>query len=209
MKVLIADDHTIVREGLKQILKNMDGISIIDEATNGTNALLKIENNRYDLIIMDISMPGKNGIDILKILKTKKISANILILSVHPQEQYAIRAMRLGASGYLNKNTLYEELEIAINTILTGKKYISKQLAESLIFEKYDTQNKLPHEKLSEREFQVMLMLAKGKTVLEIAAELFISDKTVSTHRMRLLQKMRMKKNAELTLYAIRNELIE
>lgn len=209
MKVLIADDHTIVREGLKQILKKTDDIFCIEEAVNGTDALSKIENNEYDLIIMDISMPGKNGLDVLKDLKQKNVSTNILILSVYPQEQYAIRAMRLGASGYLNKNSLYEELEIAIKTILTGKKYISKQLAESLVFENNNALNTLPHEKLSEREFQVMLMLARGKTVLEIAGELFISDKTISTHRMRLLEKMGMKKNAELTLYAIRNELIE
>jgi DNA-binding NarL/FixJ family response regulator len=209
MKVLIADDHPVIREGLKQILKKVDAISFIDEAIDGNETIDKIEKNEFDLIIMDISMPGKTGLDILKTLKDKNEKAHILILSVHPQEQYAIRAFKLGASGYLCKNSVYEELATAIKTILAGGRYISPALAEKIVFNKKDSLNIAPHEKLSEREFQVMCMLAKGKSVKEIAAELFISDKTVSTHRMRLLVKMGMKKNADLTCYAIRNELIE
>lgn len=209
MKVLISDDHSIVREGLKQTVLRMYPDTFVDEASDGNEALLKIENNNYDLVILDISMPGKSGLDILKILKDKNIEAQILILSMHPQEQYAVRVYNLGASGYLSKSSVTNELETAIRTILSNEKYISHSFAKSLIFEKTKNINKAPHEKLSEREFQVMCMLAKGKSVKEIADELFISDKTVSTHRMRLLEKMKLKKNVELASYAIKNDLIE
>lgn len=209
MKVLIADDHTIVREGLKQILKKLDAEVLIDEAENGNVALVNIEKNEYDLVIMDISMPEKSGFDVLKILKDKNIVTKILMLTIHPQEQYTIRAFKLGASGYLSKSSLHEELAKAIRTILSGKKYIPPSLAEKILFDTKDGLHKTPHEKLSEREFQIMCMLTKGISIKEIADQLFISDKTVSTHRMRLLEKMGMKNNAELISYAIRNELIE
>jgi len=209
MKVLIADDHAIVREGLKMVIKKVDPQSKTDEAEKGSDALKKIENDDYDLVIMDISMPDTSGLDILKTLKDKDEQVPVLVLSIHPQEQYAIRAFNLGASGYLCKSSVYEELEIAIKTILAGKRYISRELAESMIFDKKRDMGKVPHEKLSAREFQIMCMLAKGKTIKEVAGELFISDKTVSTHRMRLLQKMNFTKNAELTNYAIKNGLIE
>ncbi|MCX6148913.1 MAG: response regulator transcription factor [Ignavibacteriales bacterium] len=209
MKVLIADDHTIVREGLKQIVMSMDEKYSVEEAGDGHETLTKIEKNRYDLIILDISMPGLSGLDILKMMKDRKEKAHILILSMHPQEQYAIRALRLGASGYLCKNSIYEELTLAVKKIAAGGKYISAALAEKIIFEKEDELNKLPHEKLSEREFQIMYMIANGRSLKEIACELFISDKTVSTYRMRILEKMGLNKNAELTQYAIRNNLIE
>lgn len=209
MRVLIADDHSVVREGLKDIIKKEVEDSLFDEATNGIEALNKLETNEYDLIILDVSMPDKSGLDILQAMKEKNLTAHILVLSIHPQEQYAVRVMKLGASGYLCKNEIYEELAKAIKTIIAGGKYISQTLADKIIFDKNDGITKAPHEKLSEREFQIMCMLAKGKSVKEIADELCISDKTVSTHRMRLLEKMGMKKNAELTSYAIRNELIE
>jgi two-component system invasion response regulator UvrY len=209
MKVLIADDHTVVREGLKEILKRTDEVALLDEAVNGSEALAKMGKYHYDLVILDISMPDKSGLDILQTMKDKNINTRILILSVHPMEQYAIRALKLGASGYLCKSSVYEELATAINTISNGGRYISPALAEKIIFNEKNGLDKSPHEKLSEREFQVMCLLAKGKSVKEIAAELFISDKTVSTHRMRLLEKMGLKKNSELTNYAIRNELIE
>lgn len=209
MKVLIADDHSVVREGLKQILKQVDADVVIDEVENGNEALDSIEKQEFDLVIMDISMPGKSGLDILMTLKDKNINANILILTIHPEEQYAIRAFKLGASGYLSKSSLYEELATAIKTILAGRKYISPTLAVSILFDTKEDFNKSPHEKLSEREFQIMSMLARGRSVGEIAAELFISDKTVRTHRMRLLEKMDMKNNAELINYAIKNKLIE
>lgn len=209
MRVLIADDHSVVREGLKQILKQVISTALIEEAKNGDEALAFIKQQDYNLVIMDISMPGKNGLDVLKIIKDSEIKAKILVLSMHPQEQYAIRALKLGASGYLCKSSLYEELAIAIKTILNGKRYISSSLAESILFDSPDNRNKSPHEKLSEREFQIMRMLAKGISVGEIASELFISDKTVRTHRIRLLEKMNLKNNAELIVYAVKNNLIE
>lgn len=209
MKVLIADDHLVVRKGLKEIVRNMDEVSIVDEAKNGHEALEKIEKGGYDIVILDISMPGISGLDVLHTMKSKGVKAQILILSVHPQEQYAIRALRLGASGYLSKNSAYEELVSAIKKISGGGRYISSDLAEQYIFGKKRDADKAPHERLSDREFQIMCMLAKGKSITEIAHELFLSDKTVSTHRTRILEKMGMKKNAQLMLYAIRNSLIE
>jgi DNA-binding NarL/FixJ family response regulator len=209
MKVLIADDHLVVRKGLKEIVRNMDDVSVVDEAKDGREALAKIEKGGYDIVILDISMPGLSGLDVLHTMKSKNVKAQILILSVHPQEQYAIRALRLGASGYLSKDSAYEELTSAIKKISAGGRYISSDLAEKYLFGKKKDADKTPHERLSEREFQIMCMLAKGKSVTEVAHDLFISDKTVSTHRMRILEKMGMKKNADLMLYAIRNNLIE
>jgi DNA-binding NarL/FixJ family response regulator len=209
MHILIADDHSIVRLGLKQIVMGIDEVSSVEEAVDGQEALAKIGKNKYDLVILDISMPGLSGLDILKTMKDNNVKANVLILSVHPQEQYAVRAFNLGASGYLCKDDVNEELTLAIKKIASGGKYISAALAEKVVFDKKDDLNKLPHEKLSEREFQIMLMLAEGKSVKKIAGELFISDKTVSTYRKRLLDKMGMQSNAELIHYAINNNLIE
>ena len=209
MKILIADDHTVVREGLKIIIKGQIMASIIDEAKDGQEALEMIIKGAYDFIIMDISMPVLSGLDVLQTLKNKGQKEKILILSMHPQEQYAIRVLRLGASGYLSKDSASEELVLAINKISTGGKYISSVIAEKLVFSFNEDPDTLLHETLSEREFQIMLLLAKGIGLTEIGKQLFISDKTVSTYRSRLMEKMGMKKNAELTLYAIKNNLIE
>ena len=209
MKILIADDHSIVRRGLRQILLDLNIFSTIEEATDGNEALDKIKGESYDFVILDISMPGLSGLDILEKLKALGIKRNILILSVYPQNQYAIRALRLGASGYLSKESAFNELELAIQRISLGQKYISSEIAEKLAFNLKDDPEILLHEKLSEREFQIMCMLAQGVSVTEIARKLNISDKTVSTHRIRTLQKMDMRKNAELTLYAIKNGLLE
>jgi len=209
MRVLIADDHSVVRRGLKQVLIDLNLFSIIDEATDGFEAYQKIKAIPYDFVILDISMPGLSGLDILEKLKSTGIKRNVLILSVHPQNQYAIRALRLGASGYLSKESAFSELELAIQKTSIGQKYISSEIAEKLAFNVDDNLETPLHEKLSEREFQVMCMLAKGVSVTEISHKLSISDKTVSTHRIRTLQKMGMSKNAELTLYAIKKGLIE
>jgi two-component system invasion response regulator UvrY len=206
MKVLIADDHSIVREGLKQYVKTLDEVTLIDEAAEGNEAWKKIKNGRYDLVILDVSMPGMSGLDVLRNIKEKNLQTRVLMLSVHPQEQYAIHAFKLGASGYISKDNAFEELTLAIRKIVSGGRYIGNAFAEKLAFNGYD---RLPHEKLSEREYQVMVMLAKGKSVTEISKEVFISGKTVSTYRARILEKMGMKKNAELTIYAIKNNLIE
>ena len=209
MYVLVADDHPIVREGLKQIVMKMEEVSKVDEALDGHEAMTLIEKNKYDLVILDISMPGLSGLDILKTMKERNEKAHILILSIHPQEQYAIRALKLGASGYLCKESINEELLAAIKKIAAGGIYISTTMAENIALDINDDRDKLPHEKLSQREFQIMYMLAKGKSVKEIAGELFLSDKTVSTYRMRLLKKMGMKNNSEIIYYALKNNLIE
>jgi two-component system invasion response regulator UvrY len=209
MKILIADDHSIVREGLKQYVKTLDEVEMIDEAVEGNEAWGKIKDGKYDLVILDISMPELSGLDILRKMKDKNLHTRVLILSVHPQEQYAIHAFKLGASGYLSKDSAFEELTLAIRKIASGGRYIASSFAEKLAFNGYDSDTQALHDKLSEREFQVMVLLAKGKSVTEIAEEIFISDKTVSTYRARILEKMGMKNNAELTIYAIRNNLIE
>jgi len=208
MKVLIADDHSIVREGLKKIVSAFEGINHLEEASSGDEAWIKIKAGNFDLAILDISMPGMNGLDLLKTIRDRNLKINVLILSVYPQEQYAIRAFHLGASGYLSKDTAYEELALAIKKIASGGRYVTASLAEKLAFNGFGSDTGRLHEKLSDREFQVMIMLAKGKSITEIAKEISISDKTVSTYRTRILEKMGFKKNAELTIYAIINNLI-
>ena len=209
MKILIADDHAIVREGIKQIAKTLPEVENIDEAWEGNQTLEMIKENGYDLVILDISMPGLSGLDILQNIKSRKLKTHVLILSFYPQEQYAIRAFKLGASGYISKNSAFEELTIAIKKIAGGGKYISSAVAEKLLFSDPGKTDQSLHEALSEREFQILLMLARGRSVTEIAGDLFISDKTVSTYRSRIMEKMGLKKNADLTLYAIKNNLIE
>jgi two-component system, NarL family, invasion response regulator UvrY len=209
MKILIADDHAIVREGLKQYVKTLEEVSLIDEANEGNEAWTKIKNGNYDLVILDVSMPGMSGLDVLRNMKERNIQSRVLILSVHPQEQYAIQAIKMGASGYLSKDSAFQELTLAIKKIAAGGRYIASAFAEKFVFNGYDTDKNKLHEKLSEREYQVMIMLARGKSVTEIAKEIIISDKTVSTYRARILEKLDMKKNAELTMYAIKNNLIE
>lgn len=209
MKILIADDHSVVRKGLKQVLVDLNIFSTIEEAQDGYEAFEKIKKVAYDFVILDISMPGLSGLDILQKLKTLGIKRNILVLSAHPESQYAIRSLRLGANGYLSKDSAFKEMELAIQKTLTGQKYISSEVAEKLAFKVLDDPEALLHETLSEREFQVMCLLAKGVPVIEIGKKLNISDNTVSTHRMRILGKMGMTKNAQLTLYAAKNNLIE
>jgi len=209
MKILIADDHAIVREGVKLIVKTLPEVKVIDEASDGKEALAMLIKNNYDLAILDISMPEITGLDLLQQLKFHEIPTRILILSFHPQEQYAIRAFKLGASGYLSKDSAFEEMAKAIRKIAAGGRYVSAAFAEKLLFNEVSSTNQQLHESLSDREFQVMIMLAKGKSVTEIASEIFISDKTVATYRARIMEKMNMKKNAELTIYAIRSKLIE
>jgi DNA-binding NarL/FixJ family response regulator len=209
MKILIADDHSVVREGLKQILKKLPEVKQIDEVTNGADALKKIESSVYDFVILDISLPGMSGLDVLKNLRIQKNETRVLILSMHPEEQFAVRALKLGAAGYVTKDRAGEELLAAIRKISSGGKYVSPELAEYMAFSMESKFEKLVHEKLSEREFQIMILLAGGKSAREIAKELFISEKTVGTHRARIMEKMGLNKNTELTFYAIKNKLIE
>ena len=209
MKILIADDHTIVREGVKHILKQLPYVTHIEETSNGHEALEKIRQEDYGLVVLDISMPGLGGLDILQHLQKLGLKRRILMLSLHPEEQYAIRALKLGASGYIQKESAFGEISEALKTIIAGGKYISPALADRILFKDISKRDALPHEQLSEREFQVMLMLAGGHSVGNIASQLYISHKTVSTYRSRIMKKMGMKTNPELTLYAIRHALID
>jgi two-component system, NarL family, invasion response regulator UvrY len=208
IRILVADDHTVVREGVKQILTGLDDMIVEDEAENGQETLEKVSHGNYDVVLLDISMPGRSGLEILEDILTLQPRLSVLILSMHPEEQYAIRALRAGASGYLTKSSASHELIDAIRKVSRGGKYVTASLAEKLAMELDSKADKQRHEKLSNREYQVMLMLASGKSVSEIADELCLSVKTVSTYRTRIMDKMGMKKNAELTFYAMNNNLL-
>ncbi|OPY78775.1 MAG: Response regulator UvrY [Syntrophorhabdus sp. PtaU1.Bin153] len=208
IRILVADDHTVVREGIKQILAGQEDMVVEDEAGNGQEVLQKVTKKVYDLILLDISMPGRSGLEILEELKVMRPKLPVLILSMHPEEQYAVRMLRAGAAGYLTKASAPQELISAIQKVSKGGKYVTASLAEKLAFELDAGAERPRHERLSNREYQVMLMLASGQSVTEIAEELCLSAKTISTYRTRILEKMEMKKNAELTLYAVKNNLI-
>jgi len=209
IRVLIADDHPIYRKGLLQILMEVPGMFTVDEAGSGEEALAKVWDNDYDLVLLDISMPGRGGLDALKVLKCHCPKLPVLVLSMHPEEQYALRALRAGASGYLNKESAWHELVNAIRRVFEGGKYVSAALAENLASNLGNNAGKPLQEVLSDREYQVFRMIASGKTVGAIATELSLSVKTVSTHRVRILDKMRLKNNAELIHYAVTNGLSE
>jgi two-component system, NarL family, invasion response regulator UvrY len=207
IKVFFTEDHAIVREGLKQILADTKDIIVAGEAADGEEALAKIRQGDYDIVVMDISMPGRNGLEILKEIKETKPGLPVLILSMYPEDVYALRSFRGGASGYLSKESAPTELINAIRKVSSGGKYISTALAEKLVVNLGDDSGKPLHEKLSEREYQILCMIASGKTGTQIAAELGLSAKTVSTYRTRILEKMEMKNNSELTHYTIQNGL--
>ena len=209
IKILIADDHAVVRKGLKQILAETSDIVAADEAKNGQEVLEKVRKSDYDIVMLDISMPGRSGIEILKQLKDENPEVLVLVLSMHPEEQYAVRALRAGASGYLTKDSAPEELISAIRIISQGRKYITTSLAEKLAFDLEIDSEKPLHETLSDREYEVMCKIASGKTIKEIAEELFLSVKTISTYRSRILEKMGMKNNTQLVHYALKNRLLD
>lgn len=208
MKILICDDHKIVRDGLRQILQQLQDVTLIGEAASGNEALTSLKSATFDIVLLDISLPDMNGLEVLQALKAKWPLTNVLLLSMHPQEQYAIRALRLGASGYLTKDTASEELLLAVKRISAGGKYISQSLAESLALNLDKDPNSPKHGILSAREFDIMIKISKGKALQEIGNELFISVKTVSTYRSRIMEKMGLHRNTELTMYCIENELI-
>jgi DNA-binding NarL/FixJ family response regulator len=209
INVLIADDHPIVLEGLKQILSDCSDILVEDVATNGHEVIEKIANNNFQVVVLDISMPGRDGIDILKQLRKERPSLAVLILSTHPEDQYGIRVLKAGASGYLSKHSAPDKLIEAVRKVSKGGKYVSTSLAEKLAVE-MDAGTEGPlHESLSDREYQVLCMIASGKTVNNIAEELSLSVKTISTFRSRILKKMNMRNNAEITHYAIKIGLLE
>ncbi|MGB9715319.1 MAG: response regulator [Thermodesulfovibrionales bacterium] len=209
IKILIADDHAVVREGLKQIISERPDMKVTAEAGSSHEVLDLIDKNNFDVVILDIAMPGRGGIEILKELKQKRPRLPVLILSMYPEEQYAVRVLKAGASGYMTKESAPNELINAISIVSKGKKYISPTLAEKLAVDIELSTDRPLHESLSDREFQVMCMIASGKTLKEIAEQLSLSIKTISTYRSRILEKMNMKSNAELTHYAIKNHLVE
>lgn len=209
INILIADDHPFIRQGLKKVLETSKDMLVLDEAANGNEVLTKLRGHNFDVIILDISMPGESGLEIIKTLRKEFPRLAVLVLSAYPEEQYALRALKSGASGYLTKEAATAELIGAIHKISSGGKYISASMAESLAFAIESDSEKLPHEKLSNREYEVMLMIASAKSVREIAEELCLSEKTIGTYRSRILEKMDMKNSSEITYYAMKNSLIE
>ena len=209
IKILIADDHVLIREGLRKILKEAPDMSVISEAQNAREVFERLKENSRDVVVLDISLPGKSGLEILKDLKQEKPDIPVLILSMHPEDRFAVRALKAGAAGYVTKESAAQDLIKAIRKVVQGRKYVSAALAEKLAFDLEASTGKALHELLSDREYQVMCMIAAGKTVKEISAELFLSISTVNTYRARILEKMNMKTDAELILYAIENQLID
>ena len=209
IKVLIADDHPIVLEGLKQILSECADIIVEDVATTGHEVLEKVSKKDFHVVVLDISMPGRDGIDTLKQLKKEKPSLAVLILSTHPEDQYGVRVLKAGASGYLSKLSAPDKLIEAVRKVSRGGKYVSPFLAERLAIDIEAGMEGHLHERLSDREYQVLCMIASGKAVNDIAHELALSVKTISTFRSRILKKMHMKNNAEITHYAIKMGLLE
>ncbi len=209
IRVLIVDDHAIVRQGLRRILEEAKNMKVGGEAANGVEALKMLRAEKFDVILLDISMPEKNGIDTLKLVLERNKDARILILSMYPEDQYAVRLMKAGASGYLTKETAPEQLVEAIRSVVAGKKHISPTLAELLLQECGIDSAKPLHKTLSDREYQVLRMIGSGKQVSEIAETLSLSVKTVSTYRAHILEKMKLKNNAELTYYVMQNGLID
>lgn len=209
LRLLIVDDHMVVRRGLKEILSTGFPSAIFSEARNAGEMLEKARQQAWTAIIMDITMPGRSGLDALRELKQTQPGVPVLILSMHDEDQYAVRALKAGAAGYVTKDKAAEELVTAVTRVLEGRKYVSANLAERLAGEVAAPRMQLPHEQLSEREFQVLCSLARARTIKEIAAELSLSVKTVSTYHVRLRAKMGMTRDAELVRYAVRHGLVE
>jgi DNA-binding NarL/FixJ family response regulator len=208
LRILIADDHTVVRRGLKQILLEEFPSALIDEATDADTLLKKTFKEEWDVVISDLSMPGRSGLEALQQIKLHNPKLPVLILSVHAEEHYAVRVLKAGASGYLNKESAPDELISAVHRLLLGKKYITPTIAEQLASGLDKDSGKPQHEYLSDREFEVLKLLASGKSVSEIAEQMSLSVTTVSTYRARILAKMHLKTNADLTLYAIEHKLL-
>jgi len=209
MKILIADDHEIVRRGLVSILNDYKPLAVIEEVSNGEEALKKVNDNHYDLFILDISMPGISGLEVLEKIKRENKEAKVLMLSIHPGKEYALHSFKLGASGYIAKDNATDELVLAIDAVNNGRKYITNDIAEKLLELQTEQTSLSPHELLSEQEYKVFIKLAEGKRVNDIAEVLFLSPKTISTYKKRILEKMNLDSTSELTKYALKFKLIE
>ena len=209
IRVLLADDHAIVRAGLKEILADTGDITVAGEATNGHEVMARVRGQDYDVAVLDMSMPGRSGLELIKQVKGEKPKLRILVLTMHSEEQYAVRALKAGASGYLTKDSAAEELVAAIRRIAAGGAYVSPETAERLALGAAPRAEAATHTLLSDREFQVFLKVAAGRSVTEIAHELSLSVKTVSTHKTRILQKMGLANQAELIRYALEHKLLD
>ena len=209
IRVLVADDHTIVREGLKQILAKSGDLAVAGEAADGNDVLKMVREQLWDVLVTDMSMPGRSGIELIKLVKEARPKLPVLVLSMYGEEQYAVRVIRAGASGYLNKESASEQLVAAIRKVAAGGVYVSAAVSETLFHNLRGDTATTPHEQLSDREFQVLRLIAMGKSSTEIAAELVLSPKTVSTHKTRILEKMHMSNQAELIRYAIEHKLVD
>ncbi len=207
IKILVADNHTIIREGVKKILSNASDMFVAGEAANEDETMSKIRGNNYNVAVMDLSVPN-NGLDLLKQIKTQKPGLNVLVLSIHTEKQYATRVLKAGADGYLTKACSEAELLSAVRAVSLGKKYVSQSFAEQIASDLRDDTAQPPHVKLSNREFQVMSLIAAGEAMKEIAYSMALSSKTVSTYRSRILDKMKLKNNAAIIHYAVRHGLI-
>jgi DNA-binding NarL/FixJ family response regulator len=208
-KVLLADDHAIIRDGLKQILADTDDLKVAGEAANGLEVMQKVREQAWDVIVLDISMPGRNGLELIHMIKDEKPELPILILSMHHEEQYAVRALHAGASGYITKESDGELLVAAIRRVATGGVYISEKVAELMVRNIRPSNAPLPHTLLSDREYQIFHLLVKGKGLTEIGLELSLSVKTISTHKTHILQKMNLGSTADLVRYAMNHGLAE
>lgn len=208
LRVVVVDDHPVVREGLKRIISESNELSVAAEASDGEEALQTIRNQPCDVVLLDISLPKKSGLEVLKHVRAEQPRLPILILSMHSEDEYAVRMLRAGASGYLTKESTGSSLISAIRKVVRGGRYVSPALAERLAFDLQTDSERPAYEALSDREYQILCMLSAGKTVSEIAGELALSVKTISTYRVRVLEKLRLKNNAELMRYAIKQGLV-
>ncbi len=209
IKILIADDHLILRAGLKAIISEIEDIQVLDEASTGKEVLEKISSNIFDVILLDISMPDGNGLETIRQMRGDGIKTPVLILSMHSEDQYALRTIKAGGNGYITKESAPEELIGAIRAVAVGRRYISEDLATQMALALDENEKVAPHERLASREYEVMLLIAKGDSTKDIAKYLGLSPKTISTYRSRIFEKMQMSKNAELIRYALINHLID
>jgi DNA-binding NarL/FixJ family response regulator len=208
IRVLVADDHAVVRRGLKQILTAEPDMTVVAEAADGQEVLDTTRRHPCDVVVLDITMPGRSGLEVLKELKRLRPKLPVLVLSIHPEDQLAVRVLKAGGAGYMTKETAPEELVTAVRAVVRGGRYVSPRLAEKIARDLGTDLDKPRHERLSDREYEVMCLIASGKTVSEVAERLTLSVKTISTYRARVLEKMGLRNNAELTHYAITNRLV-
>jgi DNA-binding NarL/FixJ family response regulator len=209
IRVLLADDHAIVRTGLREILESTSDIEVAAEAANGIEALNAVRAGEFDIAVLDLSMPGRSGIELIKLVKEERPKLRVLVLTMHSEEQYAVRALRAGASGYLTKESAADELVAAVRRVASGGAYVSPETAQRLVLDTTASSAALPHTRLSNREYEVFRMIVAGKSVTDIGAALSLSVKTISTHKARILEKMGVASQAELVRYALEHRLLD